>query len=86
MSYSQDDEILKKNNCEVIFWKTGHSHIKRKVKEVKAIAGFEKSGHFFFNTPIGLGYDDGLLSAIQVCKLLETTQILRYLKLLINFL
>jgi len=69
------DEILKKNNCEVIFWKTGHSHIKRKVKEVKAIAGFEKSGHFFFNKPIGLGYDDGLLSAIQVCKLLETTNL-----------
>jgi len=45
------------------------------VKEAKAIAGFEKSGHFFFNKPIGLGYDDGLLSAIQVCKLLETTNL-----------
>ena len=37
----------------------------------KALAGFEKSGHFFFNQPLGFGYDDGINSAIQVCKLLE---------------
>ena len=49
-----NDEILKKNNCETIYWKTGHSHIKRKVNEEKALAGFEKSGHFFFNQPLGL--------------------------------
>jgi len=65
------DEILKNNLCKVIYWKTGHSYIKRKVNEESALAGFEKSGHFFFNKPIGLGYDDGILSAIQVCKLLD---------------
>ena len=65
------DKILLKNSCETIYWKTGHSHIKRKVKEVKALAGFEKSGHFFFNHPIGYGYDDGINSAIQVCHLLD---------------
>ena len=42
-----NDEILKQNNCETIYWKTGHSHIKRKVFNEKALAGFEKSGHFF---------------------------------------
>jgi len=68
--FSQD-EILKKNNCETILWKTGHSHIKRKVNKEKALAGFEKSGHFFFNEPLGLGYDDGINSAIQVCHLLN---------------
>ena len=41
------DEILLKNNSETIYWKTGHSHIKRKVNTEKALAGFEKSGHFF---------------------------------------
>ena len=41
------DKILLKNNCETIYWKTGHSHIKRKVNSEKALAGFEKSGHFF---------------------------------------
>jgi|TARA_B110000259_G_scaffold184979_1_gene233100 phosphomannomutase/phosphoglucomutase len=69
--YSQD-KILLKNQCETIYWKTGHSHIKRKVNSEKALAGFEKSGHFFFNQPLGYGYDDGINSAIQVCHLLES--------------
>ena len=68
--YSKD-KILLKNNCETIYWKTGHSHIKRKVNTEKALAGFEKSGHFFFNQPLGYGYDDGINSAIQVCHLLD---------------
>ncbi len=65
------DEILKNNSCETLYWKTGHSHIKRKVNQEKALAGFEKSGHFFFNQPLGYGYDDGVNSAIQVCHLLN---------------
>ena len=65
------DNILAENNCKTIYWKTGHSHIKRKVNLEKALAGFEKSGHFFFNQPLGYGYDDGINSAIQVCHLLE---------------
>ncbi|MAJ56903.1 MAG: phosphomannomutase/phosphoglucomutase [Candidatus Pelagibacter sp.] len=68
------DEILEKHNCKTIYWKTGHSHIKRKVNEEKALAGFEKSGHFFFNKPLGLGYDDGINSAIQVCHLLNNNK------------
>ncbi len=68
--YSKD-KILLENNCETIYWKTGHSHIKRKVNTEKALAGFEKSGHFFFNRPLGFGYDDGINSAIQVCHLLD---------------
>ena len=68
------DKMLKKNLCKTIYWKTGHSYIKRKVKQENALAGFEKSGHFFFNKPHGLGYDDGILSAIQVCKLLNNSQ------------
>tara|TARA_Y100000992_G_scaffold277980_1_gene223192 strand:- start:1572 stop:3026 length:1455 start_codon:yes stop_codon:yes gene_type:complete len=66
-----NDKILNKNQCETIYWKTGHSHIKRKVHEEKALAGFEKSGHFFFNKPLGYGFDDGINSAIQVCHLLN---------------
>tara|TARA_B100001123_G_scaffold108772_1_gene126646 strand:+ start:111 stop:1565 length:1455 start_codon:yes stop_codon:yes gene_type:complete len=66
-----NDKILLSNNCQTVYWKTGHSHIKRKVKELNAIAGFEKSGHFFFNQPIGYGYDDGIKSAIQICLLLD---------------
>tara|TARA_Y100000590_G_scaffold261941_1_gene294001 strand:+ start:96 stop:1550 length:1455 start_codon:yes stop_codon:yes gene_type:complete len=65
------DKTLIDNNCETIYWKTGHSHIKRKVNTEKALAGFEKSGHFFFNQPLGYGYDDGIYSAIQICHLLN---------------
>jgi phosphomannomutase/phosphoglucomutase len=70
-SLYKKDKILLKNNCETIYWNTGHSHIKRKVNTEKALAGFEKSGHFFFNQPLGFGYDDGINSAIQVCHLLN---------------
>ena len=66
-----NDKTLLKNNCKTIYWKTGHSHIKRKVNNEKALAGFEKSGHFFFNQPLGYGYDDGINSAIQICHLLD---------------
>ena len=68
--YSKD-KVLANNQCKAIYWKTGHSHIKRKVNIEKALAGFEKSGHFFFNQPLGYGYDDGVNSAIQVCHLLN---------------
>ena len=68
--YSKD-KVLRDNQCKTIYWKTGHSHIKRKVNTEKALAGFEKSGHFFFNQPLGYGYDDGINSAIQVCHLLN---------------
>ena len=72
--YSKD-KVLIENNCETIYWKTGHSHIKRKVNTENALAGFEKSGHFFFNKPLGYGYDDGINSAIQVCHLLNNKNI-----------
>ena len=68
--YSKD-RVLLENKCKTIYWKTGHSHIKRKVNLEKALAGFEKSGHFFFNKPLGYGYDDGINSAIQICHLLD---------------
>jgi len=68
--YSKD-KVLIENGCETIYWKTGHSHIKRKVNAEKALAGFEKSGHFFFSQPLGYGYDDGINSAIKVCHLLD---------------
>jgi phosphomannomutase/phosphoglucomutase len=65
------DPVLKTNGAVTDYWKTGHSHIKRRVRELDAIAGFEKSGHFFFNPPIGRGYDDGLVTAIAICRMLD---------------
>ena len=65
------DEVLKANGAQTVYWKTGHSYIKRKTAELKALAGFEKSGHFFFNDPIGRGYDDGLVAAAAVLSMLD---------------
>jgi phosphomannomutase/phosphoglucomutase len=65
------DEVLKANGAEVIYWKTGHSYIKRKTAEIGALAGFEKSGHFFFNAPLGRGYDDALVAASAVLNMLD---------------
>lgn len=65
------DPVLKKNGAKADFWKTGHSYIKRRVAELKAVAGFEKSGHFFFNPPLGRGYDDGLVAALAICAMLD---------------
>jgi phosphomannomutase/phosphoglucomutase len=65
------DPVLKQRGAKAEFWKTGHSYIKRRVAELKALAGFEKSGHFFFNPPIGRGYDDGLVAALAICDMLD---------------
>jgi phosphomannomutase / phosphoglucomutase len=65
------DPVLLKNGAKTDYWKTGHSYMKRRVNEIGAIAGFEKSGHFFFNKPFGRGYDDGLIFAFAVCDMLD---------------
>jgi phosphomannomutase / phosphoglucomutase len=65
------DEVLRANGAQTVYWKTGHSYIKRKTAELGALAGFEKSGHFFFNTPLGRGYDDGIVAAGAVLAMLD---------------
>ena len=65
------DPVLKANGATTTYWKTGHSYIKRFSFENKALVGFEKSGHFFFNPPLGRGYDDGIVAALAVCDMLD---------------
>lgn len=65
------DPVLIENGAKTDYFKTGHSYIKRRVNELNAVAGFEKSGHFFFNPPLGRGYDDGLVSAIAILEMLD---------------
>ncbi|WMS43055.1 phosphomannomutase/phosphoglucomutase [Acuticoccus sp. MNP-M23] len=65
------DPVLAENGAKTDYYKTGHSYIKRRVNDLGAVAGFEKSGHFFFNEPIGRGYDDGLISAIAILEMLD---------------
>ncbi len=65
------DPLLRAAGAKTDYWKTGHSHMKRRVKELGALVGFEKSGHYFFAEPLGRGYDDGLVVAREVCRLLD---------------
>jgi phosphomannomutase/phosphoglucomutase len=65
------DPVLAANGAQTLYWKTGHSYIKRKTAEIGALAGFEKSGHFFFNAPLGRGYDCGLTAAAAILGMLD---------------
>ena len=65
------DPVLLKNGVKADYWKTGHSYMKRRTHELTALAGFEKSGHYFFNKPFGRGYDDGFVSALAICDMLD---------------
>jgi len=65
------DPVLIANGAKTDYYKTGHSYIKRRSKELNALVGFEKSGHYFFNAPIGRGYDCGLTSAIAILQMLD---------------
>jgi phosphomannomutase/phosphoglucomutase len=65
------DPELKALGVKADYWKTGHSHMKRRVKEIGALAGFEKSGHYFLAEPIGRGYDCGMRVAVEICKLMD---------------
>jgi phosphomannomutase / phosphoglucomutase len=67
----ETDPVLKERGAVTDYWKTGHSYIKRRTAELHALAGFEKSGHYFFNPPIGRGYDDGIVAAIAVLEMLD---------------
>jgi phosphomannomutase/phosphoglucomutase len=65
------DPVLAANGCTTVYWKTGHSYIKRKTAELKALAGFEKSGHFFLAGDLGRGYDCGLTAAAAILAMLD---------------
>lgn len=64
------DPVLKAAGAQVEYWKTGHSHMKRRLRDTGALAAFEKSGHHFLAPPIGRGYDCGLRVAVELCRVL----------------
>ena len=65
------DPVLRAAGAKADYWKTGHSHIKRRVKELGALAGFEKSGHYFLSGAIGRGYDCGMRVAFEICRMMD---------------
>ena len=55
-----------------IMWKAGHSLIKAKMKEEKALLGGEMSGHLFFADRY-FGYDDAIYAAVRLLEILSQT-------------
>lgn len=61
-----------------VLWKTGHSHMKAKIKSTQAALGGELTGHFFFNDtkhnshqPRWFGFDDGIYAGARLLELLS---------------
>jgi phosphomannomutase/phosphoglucomutase len=67
-SQTMYDEIEKLGG-KPIMWKTGHSLIKRKMKETGALLAGEMSGHIFFKHRY-FGYDDAIYAAVRLVELL----------------
>ncbi len=61
-----------KSGGKALMWKTGHSFIKAKMKETKAVLAGEMSGHIFFADKY-YGFDDGLYAAIRIINILENS-------------
>jgi phosphomannomutase/phosphoglucomutase len=65
------DPELQKNGVKADYWKTGHSCIKRRRQRTWRARGLGEVWPFFFNAPVGRGYDDGILTAIAVAEMLD---------------
>jgi phosphomannomutase/phosphoglucomutase len=63
---------IEKHGGKAMMWKTGHSLIKEKMREEKAVLGGEMSGHIFFADRY-LGYDDAIYASCRLIELLSKT-------------
>jgi len=63
---------IEKHGGRAIMWRTGHSLIKEKMKEEKAVLGGEMSGHIFFADRY-FGYDDAIYASCRLIELLSKT-------------
>jgi phosphomannomutase/phosphoglucomutase len=61
---------IRTNGGNALMWKTGHSLIKAKMKEVHAAMAGEMSGHLFFADRY-LGYDDAVYAACRLVEVLK---------------
>jgi phosphomannomutase/phosphoglucomutase len=67
-------ETVKKLGGVPIMWKTGHSLIKNKMKEEKALLAGEMSGHIFF-ADRWFGFDDGVYTSVRLAEILSQEEI-----------
>jgi phosphomannomutase/phosphoglucomutase len=65
-------EDIEKNGGKAVMWKTGHSKIKKKMKETNALLAGEMSGHIFFADRY-FGHDDGIYAACRMLEIMDKT-------------
>jgi phosphomannomutase/phosphoglucomutase len=63
---------IEKHGGRPIMWKTGHSLIKKKMKEEKAMLAGEMSGHIFFADRY-YGFDDAIYASLRLIEILSAT-------------
>ncbi len=63
-------EEIAKSGGVPIMWKTGHSLIKKKMKEEGAVLAGEMSGHIFFSDRY-FGYDDAIYAALRLIEIIK---------------
>ena len=63
-------EEIEKRGGKPVMWKTGHSYIKQKAKEINAALAGERSGHIFYRHNY-YGYDDAVFSALKILEYLS---------------
>jgi phosphomannomutase/phosphoglucomutase len=61
---------LREAGAEPVMWKTGHSLIKAKMKELQAPIAGEMSGHMFFGGDY-LGFDDAIFAAARLLEIVS---------------
>jgi len=66
-------EEIKRNGGIPIMYRTGHSFIKKKMKEENALLAGEMSGHFFFADNY-FGYDDGIFASVRMVEILSKSE------------
>ncbi len=66
-------EEIEKAGGVPIMWRTGHSFIKKKMKEENAPLAGEMSGHLFFADEY-YGYDDAIYASLRLVRLLSRTE------------
>ena len=65
--------LIKDHGGHPVMWKTGHSLMKKKMKETGALLAGEMSGHIFFKER-WFGFDDGIYSAARLLEILSKRQ------------
>ncbi len=70
------EEVIKKNGGMPIISRTGHSYIKKSIRENSALLGGEMSGHIFFNDD-WFGFDDGIYTFMRMLKIISKNDSVR---------